>query len=184
MASVSLMPTEPQGDQAHALARRLAEPRTAAAVNTLLDHADLLAILVSGLDALVSRSDTITESFADGVSELRAVGEPARVNATQLAATAKQLSALAPPLLDKLPVLEALLSSDLADPKVIELASMASRAVTRGAEQADRGDLRVTGVVGLLRALKDPDVSRALGFVLSIAKALGKELETVPENNA
>jgi len=184
VASVSLMPTEPQGDQAHALAKRLAEPRTAAAVNTLLDHADLLAILVSGLDALVSRSDTITESFADGVSELRAVGEPARVNATQLAATAKQLSALAPPLLDKLPVLEALLSSDLADPKVIELASMASRAVTRGAEQADRGDLRVTGVVGLLRALKDPDVSRALGFVLSIAKALGKELETVPENNA
>jgi hypothetical protein len=56
VASVSLMPTEPQGDQAHALAKRLAEPRTAAAV--------------------------------------------------------KQLSALAPPLLDKLPVLEALLSNN------------------------------------------------------------------------
>jgi len=177
VASVSLMPTEPQADQTHALAKRLAEPRTAAAINTLLDHADLLALLISGLDGLVSRSDTITESLADGVSELRAASEPTRVNAAQLAATAKQLSALAPPLLEKLPVLEALLGSDLADPKVIELASMASRAVAKGAEQADRNGLKVTGVVGLLRALRDPDVSRALGFVLSIAKALGKELD-------
>jgi uncharacterized protein YjgD (DUF1641 family) len=152
VASVSLMPTEPQADQAHALAKRLAEPRTAAAINTLLDHADLLALLISGLDGLVSRSDTITESLADGVSELRAVSEPTRVNAAQLVATAKQLSALAPPLIEKLPVLEALLGSDLAD-------------------------LKVTGVVGLVRALRDPDVSRALGFVLSIAKALGKELD-------
>jgi hypothetical protein len=178
VASVSLMPTEPQADQAHALAERLAEPRTAAAINTLLDHADLLALLISGLDGLVSRSDTITESLADGVSELRAVSEPTRVNAAQLLATAKQLTALAPPLVEKLPVLEALLGSDLADPKVIELASMASRAVIKGAEQADRNDLKVTGVVGLLRALRDPDVSRALGFVLSIAKALGKELDS------
>jgi hypothetical protein len=171
------MPTEPRPDEASALAQRLAEPRTAAAVNTLLDHADLLALLVSGLDGLVSRSETITDSVADGISELRAVAEPARVNAAQLAATAKQLSALVPPLIDKLPVLEALLSSDLADPKVIELASMASRAVSTGAEQANRGGIKVTGVVGLVRALKDPDVSRALGFVLSIAKALGQELD-------
>ena len=177
MASVSLIPTEPQADQADALASRLAEPRTAAAVSTLLDHAELLALLVSGLDGLVSRSDTITDSLADGVSELRAVSEPARVNAAQLAATAKQFSALAPALLEKLPVLEALLGSDLADPKVIELASMASRAVIKGAAQADRSDLKVTGIVGLLRALKDPDVSRALAFVISITKALGKELD-------
>lgn len=164
-----------------ALAERLAEPQTAAALSTLLDHVDLLAVLVSGLDGLVSRSDTITESLIDGVSELRAAGEPGRRSATQLMATAQQLAALTPALLDKLPVLEALLGSDLADPRVIEIASMAARAVTTGAvtagaEQADRGDLKVSGVVGLLRSLKDPDISRALGFVLSIARALGKEL--------
>jgi len=58
MASVSVMPTAQQPDPAQALAKRLAEPRTAAAVNTLLDHADLL-------DGLVSRGDTITDSLAD-----------------------------------------------------------------------------------------------------------------------
>ena len=161
---------------AERLAERLAEPRTAPALNTLLEHVDLLAVLVSGLDGLVSRGDTITESLIDGVSELRAAGEPGRRSATQLMATAQQLSTLTPALLDKLPVLEALLGSDLADPRVIEVASTASRAVIAGAERADRGDFKVTGVVGLLRSLKDPDVSRALGFVLSIAKALGQEL--------
>jgi len=65
MASVSVLPTAQQPDPAQALAKRLAEPRTAAAVNTLLDHADLLALLVSGLDGLVSRGDTITDSLAD-----------------------------------------------------------------------------------------------------------------------
>jgi uncharacterized protein YjgD (DUF1641 family) len=139
VASVSVMPAAQQPDPAQALAERLAEPRTAAAINTLLDHADLLALLVSGLDGLVSRGDTITDSLADGVSEL--------------------------------------LGSDLVDPKVIEIAALASRAVTTGAEQASRRDLRVTGVVGLARALRDPDVSRALGFALSIAKALGRELD-------
>lgn len=176
VASVSVMPAAQQQDPLIALAERLAEPRTAAALSTLLDHVDLLAVLVSGLDGLVSRGDIITESLIDGVTELRAAGEPARTNAAQVVATAQQLSTLTPVLLDKLPTLEALLGSDLADPKVIQLASMASRAAVAGAEQADRGEVKVTGVVGLLRSLKDPDVSRALGFVLSIAKALGKEL--------
>ncbi len=176
MASVSVMPTAQPPDPAQALAERLAEPRTAAALGTLLDHADLLAVLVSGLDGLVSRSETITDSLIDGVSELRAAGQPARTNAAQLITTAQQLSTLTPALLDKLPVLEALLGSDLADPKVIELASLAARAATSGAEQAPQASIKVSGVRSLLRALKDPDVSRALGFVLSIAKALGKEL--------
>jgi hypothetical protein len=139
VASVSVMPAAQQPDPAQALAERLAEPRTAAAISTLLDHADLLALLVSGLDGLVSRGDTITDSLAYGLSEL--------------------------------------LGSDLVDPKVIEIAALASRAVTTGAEHASRRDLRVTGVVGLARALRDPDVSRALGFALSIAKALGRELD-------
>jgi len=170
------MPSAQPADTAQALAERLAEPRTAAALNTLLDHVDLLAVLVSGLDCLVSRSDTITESLAGGVTELRAAGEPAKVNAAQLVATAQQLAALTPALLDKLPVLETLLSSDLADPKVIQLAGVAARAAVTGAEQAERSETKVTGLVGLLRSLKDPDISRALGFLLSIAKALGKEL--------
>jgi hypothetical protein len=178
VTSVSVMKTagSPDATTTAALAERLADPRVAASLNTLLDHADLLAILVTGLDALISRGDTITDSLAGGVRELRAAGEQTQTDAARMVTALQQLSALAPPLLDKLPVLENLLGSDLADPRVIDIASSASRAIVKGADQAQATQPKITGIRALLRALKDPDVSRALGFVMSIAKALGKEL--------
>ncbi len=180
MTSVSAIRTASSADAgspAAALAERLADPRVAASLNTLLDHADLLAVLVTGLDALISRGDTITDSVAGGVRELRAAGEQPEADAVRTVRALQQLSALGPPLLDKLPVLENLLGSDLADPRVIDIASTASRAIVRGAGQAGTTQPRITGIRALLRALKDPDVSRALGFVMSVAKALGKELD-------
>jgi hypothetical protein len=177
VTSVSVIKSAESADPAAALAARLAEPGVADALNTLLDHADLLAILVAGLDGLISRGDTITDALADGVSELRLAGEQTRLDTAKVVSSLRQVAVAAPPLLDKLPVLENLLGSDLADPRVIDVAGAMSRAAIRGAEQAQSADLRVTGLRSLLRALKDPDVSRALGFVLSIAKALGQELD-------
>ena len=179
MTSVSVIRTASSPDASNpaaALAERLADPGVAASLNILLDHADLLAVLVTGLDALISRGDTITDSLAGGVRELRAAGEQPQADAVRLVGALQQLSALGPPLLDKLPVLENLLGSDLADPRVIDIASTASRAIVRGAEQAGTTQPRISGIRALLRALKDPDVSRALGFVMSVAKALGREL--------
>jgi Protein of unknown function (DUF1641) len=179
VTSVSRLPSASSPDTTTtttALAERLADPHVAASLNTLLDHVDLLAVLVTGLDELISRGETITDSLATGVSELRAASEQPRVDAARMVKTVQQLSALAPPLLDKLPVLENLLSSDLADPRAIDVAGTAARAVVAGADQAQASQPKITGIRALLRALRDPDVSRALGFAASIAKALGKEL--------
>lgn len=85
---------------------------------------------------------------------------------------------MTPMMLEKMPVLENLLGSDLADPRTIDIAATASRAMIRGAEQAEATQARVNGVRDLLRVLKDDDVRRALGFLVSIAKALGQELKT------
>lgn len=177
MTSVSVIKSTGSADPAAVLAERLAEPRVADALNTLLDHADLLAVLVTGLDGLISRGDIITDALADGVSELRSAGQQTRLDTADMVSSLRQVAAAAPPLLDKLPVLENLLSSDLADPRVIDVAGAVSRAAIRSAEQAQSGDLKITGLRALRRGLKDPDVSRALGFVLSIAKALGAELD-------
>lgn len=157
MAPVSLISSAEPVDPLDALAERLLDPRTATALNTLLDHADLLAIVVSGLDALVSRGDTIADSLASGVTELRAVtGRNAEAGElTQLLVAMRQLTR----------------------PEVIEVVGAASRAVAVGSQQAAADRNKISGMRGLLRALKDPDVSRVLGFVVSIAKALGKELD-------
>lgn len=187
MTSASVIANARSADPAEALGERLSDPRVAASLTILLDHADLLAVLVTGLDALVSRGDTIADSLADGVAELRTAGEQTQADRAQLAGAARQLKALTPAVLDKLPlmesllnglpVLESLVSSDLADPRLIGISGTVARAVVRGAEDAATAPVPATGIRALLRALKDPDIARALGFVLSIAKALGKDLE-------
>src|SRR5690349_24824950 len=54
-----------------AVIARLSEPQTAAALNTLLDHADLLAISVVALDGLVGRSEVIGDALVSGFDALR-----------------------------------------------------------------------------------------------------------------
>lgn len=161
-------------DHAAALRSRLDDPAVAEALNTLLDHADLLAVMVTGLDGILSRGDTITDSLADGITELRTAGS---VDSSQLVDTARRLSALAPALRERLPLLEALLTSDaLADPQLVDLLGAASKAFVRGTQDAKRSDASVKGVVALVKALKDDDVGRTLGFLFSVARAFGQEL--------
>ena len=156
MASVSLISsTAKPEDPLDALAERLLDPKTANALNTLLDHADLLAVVVSGLDAFVSRGDTIAESLASGVTELRTVQNSGNGELVQLLAAMRQLTR----------------------PEVADVVGAASRSVAAASHQAASDRTRISGIRGLLRALKDPDVSRFLGFVVSIAKSFGAELD-------
>jgi hypothetical protein len=177
VAMVQPLATSP-GD---ALAARLDDPHTAEALNQILDHVDLLAVIVSGLSGFVSRGDTIVDSLAGGVREISALEQGSGLNVGELLTSAKQFAAAAPALLDALPklvealpLLDRVLSSDIASPAVIELGSAVARAAVTGAEQAQGSS--ISGLRALLRALKDPDVSRALGFVMAIAKSLGQQL--------
>jgi hypothetical protein len=67
---------------ADAVRQRLDDPRVAEALNSLLDHADLLAVIVAGLDGFVRRGDDITENLTSAIGELkgldRADGRPRR----------------------------------------------------------------------------------------------------------
>ena len=59
------------GAEQTALMARLEDPAVAASLVTLLDHADLLAVLVQGLDGFIARSEIIGNSLLDSVTELR-----------------------------------------------------------------------------------------------------------------
>lgn len=161
---------------AQQLAARLEDPRVAASLDTLLDHADLLAVIVSGLDAALTRSPTMMVALSQGLEDARKLSGESLPDPSELTRLAQGLSTLVGPLTEMLPTLEALMKSDLADPRVIDTASMASRAVVAGAEQARREQPEISGVFALMRALKDPDVSRGLGFVVAVAKAFGQQL--------
>jgi len=149
----SSIKAEETPDPLDALAERLLDPKTANALNTLLDHADLLATVVSGMDALISRGDIITESLGSGFAELRGANGGG-------GGTIQLLGAL----------------GALTRPEVVSILGAASSAVAEGSAQAAAGGTKIGGVRGLLKAVKDPDVSRALGLVVAIAKAFGREL--------
>ncbi|MEU3787872.1 DUF1641 domain-containing protein [Streptomyces sp900129855] len=166
-------------DPVEALVARLEEPNVARALHELLDHADLLAILIHGVDGLVSRGDTISDSLADAVTELRQVKPTGLPEAGQVVQLVRHLSGLITPLLDVLPSIEAAVRSDVGGVGLADIAAAASRAAVRGTQQATSERAQINGLRAMLRVVKDPDVGRAIGFVVAIAKALGQELKAL-----
>ncbi|WAC89265.1 DUF1641 domain-containing protein [Mycobacterium sp. Aquia_213] len=165
---------------------RLDDPTVAASLNNLLDHADLLAILLTGLDGFVRRGDEISETLASTVDELRAGASAARLpsfdgvaselRSVDLRALAASLSELASSLVTATPALSKILQSPLVDPRAVDVLAEVGQALVEGktAAAADPGGPK--GLFGLWRVSKDQDVSRGLGFLVQVARAFGRHL--------
>lgn len=157
-----------------AVAERLDDPATAAALVTLLDHAELLSTLVVGLSGFVERGEVIMDSLADGVREYKS-SRPAGPGAPSLA----ELGEVARELADAGPALRQVLSSPMVRPETIQLLGAFSAAATEGAATARADGTRI-GALGALRSLRDPEVQRGLGVLTEIARALGRHLGELP----
>lgn len=168
---------------------RLDDPAVAASLNNLLDHADLLAILLTGLDGFVRRGDAISETLASAVGELRAGardfsganlpsfdGVASELRSVDLQALAASLSELASSLVTATPALNKILQSPLVDPRAVDVLGELGQALVEGktAAAADPGGPK--GLFGLWRVSKDKDVNRGLGFLVQVARAFGKRL--------
>lgn len=175
--------TSPEID---ALVERLQDPRVASGLQNLLDHVDLLAILVIGLDGFVGRSELIGEALIEGVSEVRELSESsAATGSLDIAGTVSSLVALASALPKLTPaltrvadedVVAGMLDSGIFSPDSLAHIGVLASAVNRGATDAVETPIQVKGAYSMLRQLKDPDVARGLGYTLSILKAVGREL--------
>jgi uncharacterized protein YjgD (DUF1641 family) len=155
-----------------AITERLSDPGVAASLVTLLDHAELLSTLVLGLGGVIARGETIMDSVAAGLHDLRGAGRPEGVPAlAEITAATRQL-------VDAAPTLHQVLGSSMTKPETIALLSMLSDAATEWAEAARRNHTEIKGALGALRALKDDDVQRGLGLFVEIARALGRRMGT------
>ncbi|OBA90713.1 hypothetical protein A5633_04835 [Mycolicibacterium elephantis] len=167
---------------ADALRQRLDDPAVAASLNDLLDHADLLAILVDGLDGSVRRGDEIGASVVAAVDELRESTAPGAIpgvesfRAVDLRGLASSLAALSGALVDATPALNTLLTSRLTDPQAADVLAQLGQALVEGraAAAADPGGPK--GIFGLWRVSKDKDIVRGLGFMIQVARAFGRRL--------
>jgi hypothetical protein len=155
-----------------AVAERLNDPAVAASLVTLLDNAELLSTLVIGLSGFIERGDVIMDAVAEGVNDLKAAGVERPEGAPSLAELGQvlvQLGAVAP-------VLARVNESAMVEPETIELLGMLSEAATEGAANARSHPTEVSGVFSAVKTLKDPEVQKGLGFVIEIARSLGRRM--------
>lgn len=158
---------------------RLDDPQVAEALNTLLDHADVLAVLVSGLDGFVRRGDTIASSVSSAVSEFRGASVAGAIpgadafKGVDLQSLAASVATLSGSVVGATPALNTLLTSKLTDPQTAQLLASVGDALVDGKAGAANPP---KGLYGLYKATKDPDVARGLGFLLAVAKSFGRRV--------
>ncbi len=151
---------------------RLEDPRTEAALHTLLDNAELIAVLVAGLDGLARKGEVIGDTIAEVIQEAKAAGRASGLDPVQ---TTRQLSTIIPTLADASPAINRILDSPIVEPEPIDVLSETAVALVRGLKSAQANETRI-GLTGLLRATRDPDVQRGLGFAVEVAREFGRVL--------
>jgi uncharacterized protein YjgD (DUF1641 family) len=154
------------------LLEQMTEPDTAAALGAVLDRADQL-------EHLAELADTAPEAIATVVDILDA--EYARISARGadpeqvLRQTVGALGRLGD--LFRTDEFEALLDSGVLNPEALQAVGSLGTALAESQQEAQRGEIPSRGVFGLLGALRDPDVQRAVGFITTFAKRFGQKLD-------
>jgi hypothetical protein len=74
-----------------------------------------------------------------------------------------------------LDALASMLSSEIMAHQTTEVIARVGRAIVAAEHEA-----KPVGLFGLLRALRDPQIQRAAGFLIAMARRFGEELATVP----
>ncbi len=168
------------------LRERLNEPDTAEALNQILDNIQLIALSVTSLDGMLRRSEQIIENVTDGIQEIRAVAPSPDVNLTDVISQLTQLSQLLPQLTEISGELKTIFDSDefkslitsgIFAPKTVGIIGQAGTALVESYE-ASQEQAKPMGVLGLANSLRDPDVQRALTFLVGFSKRFGQSLDS------
>jgi hypothetical protein len=149
---------------------RLSEPRTLEAVGRLLERLDQLDRGLELTDRLPALVATVVDSADDFMRAAAAEGIDVERGLLNGAGAALRFGAMMGP--EQLDSLEALLHSGVLAPRTVEVIAGVGRALTNGAAEPRRP----IGPVGLVRALREPDVQRALGFLVQVARHFGRVL--------
>lgn len=154
---------------ASGLLERLGDEGTIEKLRALLDRLDVAVLALESIDGLLRRSDQISQALSDDVDELRDSTKPDVLRI-------KEVLASIPPLVD---AGQTLIASGMLEPKTVAVLGAIGRSAARSFDDATshKAPPRQLGLFGLLSALKDPDVNRAIDFALRVSKAYGQSLK-------
>ncbi len=175
-------------EKSHLLAR-LSDPQTLALINKLLDRLPIISLMAESMEELVKRSEVIAENVAGMVHDLK-LGE-VHFDIEKGKALLDQLgkwqeigeqvlgSRIAGEDLPK--AIEAganLVDSGMLDPDVVAtLGRVGRQAVESYLKVSSRPVQPIGGLWAMLRASKDPDVQKTVGFAVAFAKEFAQHLK-------
>lgn len=157
------------------LQERLRDPDTIQALDHILDRLDALARVADAAALISAQLPGGLAMFVDSADEIAgrmtANGVDIATGLAHGAEAALRFGAIMGP--EQVDSLEALLASGVLDAKTVQLVGRLGDALAETA----RAQPASIGAMGALRALRDPDVQRALGFLIGFAKRFGASLE-------
>jgi hypothetical protein len=169
----------------------LSTPTTLNSLNQLLSRMELLAFLVTASESLMQRGEEMTDNLRSSLDDL---GSYAPVTTADVLGSfgalltflpyLPRLAAVAPKFIEVIehlepfiasPEFDALLSSGVFHADTVGLVGRAGDAFVESYTES-RKNPQPVGILGLARALNDPDVQRAAGLIMKFAKKFGKTL--------
>jgi hypothetical protein len=156
---------------------RLQDQATAAALHRLLDHLDVLTRALELLAPLVAQAKELPGLVAMTMDSADELARQAHDSGIDIAAGVSRGASAALRFgavmdAEKVRSLEALLRSGVLDPHALAAVGALARALQATAASQPSP----VGPLGLLRAASDPDVQRALGFLVEFGRRFGKGL--------
>lgn len=167
---------------------RLTDPETLDAVNRVLDRLPLAVFLLESLEGFIERGDTIAENVNDAVQELRDGGQTAATSHVhQLIRSLPKLREAADRFLESELMGEglgkvidagiAMIDAGMLDHRVVQiLGKLGRQAIEAYQDVASRPVEPIGGMWALMRATKDPDVQKTLGFLFAFLKRFAKNI--------
>ena len=153
----------------------------AAVLQTIEERTRAITEIADGLRPLIALAQqapafvaVVMDSFDDAVRTANERGVDVERGLLNGAEAALRFGATMNP--ERVRALDALLNSGVLAPGTLRVVGELGRALT---ETADAPPTTV-GPVGLLRALGQPDVQRALGFLVTFAERFGRRLRELP----
>jgi len=183
-------------EQSVQLLAQMNQPKTVNALSTLLNHSELLAFMVESLDGFIKRGETITDNIGDSLREINGVTgtnalDDLKETAGVIMKALPHVKESLPQFVDSLPQLiaaglkvkdvvdspefNAFLNSGMLAPRTVEFLGQVGDAMAETSESIKNNPQRV-GLLGLLSAMRDPDVQLGLGFVAEFGKKIGQKL--------
>jgi hypothetical protein len=147
---------------------RLGDPKVLQSLLEVLDRLELAAFVLESVDGFLRRSEGIGQALSEDVHDLKKATQPDIVKLKEIMRAMPALVTAG----------QTLVKSGMLEPKTVEALGKMGRSVADSYDEAATAPraARPLGIFGLLKAIRDPDVNRALDFALHVSKAYGQTL--------